>query len=52
MVYKCFDEKTFGSSIKNENVLIKKLAKELHKPIIRTFNKTKVHSHFIDNIWV
>ena len=52
MVYKFFDKKTSGSSIKNENVLNKKLAKELHKPIIRTFNKRKVHSHFIDNIWV
>ena len=28
-----------------------KLAKELHKPIIRKFNKQKVHSLFIDNIW-
>ena len=24
---------------------------ELHKPIIRKFNKRKVHSSFIDNIW-
>ena len=29
----------------------KELAKELHKPIIRKFNKRKVHSFFIDNIW-
>ena len=27
------------------------LSEELHKPIIRTFNKRKVHSSFIDNIW-
>ena len=27
------------------------LAEELRKPIIRTFNKRKVHSNFIDNIW-
>ena len=29
----------------------KKLAKELHKPIIRKLNKRKVHSPFLDNIW-
>ena len=29
----------------------KQLAKESHKPIIRTFEKRKVHSSFIDNIW-
>ena len=29
----------------------KELAEELHKPIIRKFNKRKVHSPFIDNIW-
>ena len=27
------------------------LTEELHKPIIRKFNKGKVHSPFIDNIW-
>ena len=52
MVYRFFDKKTSGSCIKNENILNKKLAKELHKQIIRTFNKRKVHSPFIDNIWV
>ena len=29
----------------------RKLAKELHKPVIRKFEKRKVHSSFIDNIW-
>ena len=29
----------------------KELAEELHKPIIRKFEKRKVHSSFIDNIW-
>ena len=28
-----------------------KLANELHKPIIRKFNKRKVYSSFRDNIW-
>ena len=52
MIYKFFDKKTSGSGIKNENISNKELAKELHKPIIREFNKRKVHSRFIDNIWV
>ena len=51
MVYKFFDKKTSGSGIKNENISNKQLTEELHKPGIRKFNKRKVHSHFIDNIW-
>ena len=50
MVYNFFYKKTSGSSIKNENISNKELAKELHKPVIRKFNKRKVHSPFIDNI--
>ena len=49
MFYKFFDKKTSGSDLKNENISNKEL--ELHKPIIRKFNKRKVHSPFIDNIW-
>ena len=51
MVYKLFDKKISGSGIKNENNSNKELAEELHKPLIRTFNKSKVHSPFLDNIW-
>ena len=29
----------------------KELAEESHKPIIRKFEKRKVHSPFIDSIW-
>ena len=54
MVYKFFDSKvyspdknTVGSGV-NENI---KLANELHKPIIRKFNKQKVYPSFKDNIW-
>ena len=51
MVYKCFDEKSAslagrsisGGAIKNEIISNIKLAKELHKPIIRIFKKRKVH---------
>ena len=38
-VYKFFDKKASGSSIKNENISNKELAEELHKPIIKTFKK-------------
>ena len=63
MAYKFFDskvaspdKKTVGSGATklsslervNENI---KQANELHKPIIRKFNKRKVYSSFKDNIW-
>ena len=41
---------TFGGTIKNENMSNKELAEEIHKPIIRKFNKRKVHSSYMDNI--
>ena len=46
MDYTFFDKKTSDSSIKNENTPNKKLAEELHKPIIRKFNKKNMHLHF------
>ena len=42
MVDKFFDKKTSGSGIKNENISNKELAEDLHKPIIRKFNKRNV----------
>ena len=51
MVYKFFDKRTSGKGIKNENISNKKSTKQLCKPIIRTFNKRKEHSSFIDKIW-
>ena len=50
MVYKFFDKKSSGSGIVNESNY--QLANELHKPIIRKFNKRKVYSSFRANIWV
>ena len=47
MVYKFFGKKTVGSGA-NENT---KLDNELHKPIIRKFDKREVYSSFNDNIW-
>ena len=39
-----------GDGMKNENMPEQQSAEELHKPIIRKFEKWKVHSSFIDNI--
>ena len=39
-----------GGGIKNEIMPNKDLAEELNKPIIRKFEKRKVHSSYIDNI--
>ena len=46
-----FGRKTSGGTVKNENISNKELAEELNKPIIRKFEKRKVHSTFIDNNW-
>ena len=51
VVYKCFDKKSFCSGIKNENISKKQLAEELHKLIIRKFEKRKVDPPFPENIW-
>ena len=55
MVYKLFDKKSAGSGAKHVNTKItpqnQQLAEELRKPIIRKFEKRKVHAAFKDNIW-
>ena len=43
MVYKFFDKKTYRGAIKNEIISDKKLAEELHKPIITKLKKQKVY---------
>ena len=50
MVYKFFDNKSKGSGVNIEVKPGKQLAKELHKPIIRSFKKRTVYSEFKDNI--
>ena len=50
MVYKFFDKKAMGRGAVEPNESLK-IADELHKPIIRKFNKRKVYSSFKDNIW-
>ena len=58
MAYKFFDKKSTGSGtakpsslkrITRDSSLI--LADEVHKPVIKKFNKRKVYSQFKDNIW-
>ena len=55
MVYKFFDKKSMVSGFKKLKNMTKSnssiLADELHKPIIKKFNKRKVYSQFKDNIW-
>ena len=46
MVYNFFDKKT-GSGIS----VNKQLAKDLHKSVIKKFNRRKVYARFKDNIW-
>ena len=52
MIYKCFDKKTSGGGVKNENMSDQQLAEESHKPVFRKLIKRKVQSPIIDNIWV
>ena len=63
MVYKFFDKKPVGSGTAEPSALARSslerigkdspsiLADELHKTVIKKFNKRKVYSQFKDNIW-
>ena len=52
MAYKCFDENTSDTNEGTQiNYKKKQLSKELQKAIIKKFEKRKVHSCFLDNIW-
>ena len=58
MVYKFFDETCMGSGIARDRTKSSSLersssilADELHKPVIKKFNKRKVYSQFKDNKW-
>ena len=51
MVYKFFDKKSLGSGVKKLKDSSSILADELHKPVIKKFNKRKVYSQFKDIIW-
>ena len=51
MTYIFFDQKTASGAVQKDIMQNEELAKELCKQIIRKFEKRKVHSFFIDNIW-
>ena len=51
MVYKRLDKKDSGGDVKSESILYLELAREIHKPIMRKFEKREVHSSFLDDIW-
>ena len=51
MVYKFFDKKSMGSDVKKLKDSSSMFADELHKPIIKKFNKRKVYLQFKDSIW-
>ena len=53
MVYKFFDKKSIGSGFARDTTKSSSLmlADELHKPVIKKFNKRKVYSQRKDNIW-
>ena len=51
MAYKFFDKKSMGSGFKKLKNSSSILAEELHKPVIKKFEKRKVYSQFKDNIW-
>ena len=50
VVYDFLDKNLAGSGVKNENILNEKLAKELHTPIMRKFNKSNVGLSLKDNL--
>ena len=52
IAYTFLDKKSKGSGVTIPLEFNEQLAKELHKPIIRNFNKRKVYSGFRENIWV
>ena len=52
VVYKCFDKKSEGSGVNTKPApQNQQLSEELHKPIIKKFEKRKVHAAFKNNIW-
>ena len=50
-IYIIFDKKALGGTAKSGIMPNQQLAEELDKPIIRKFEKGKVHPCFMDNIW-
>ena len=51
MVYKCFDKKSSGGTVKSTIMPDQHSAKELDKPIAANFEKRKLYFSFKGNIW-
>ena len=51
MVFNFIDKKYSGGTINTEIFSNEQLAEELHKPIIKRFEKQKVYSSIRANIW-
>ena len=45
------DKYASGGAVKSNIMPNQQLAERLHEPIIKNFEKRKVHSFFTDNIW-
>ena len=53
MVYKFFDKKSSGANTLGSAIMQnQQLAEELHKSIVRKFEKRKVYSSFKEMFWV
>ena len=53
MVYKFFDKKSSGANTLGGAIMQnQQLAEELHKSIVRNFEKRKVYSSFKEMFWV
>ena len=53
MVYKFFDKKSSGTNTLGGAIMQnQQLAEELHKSIVRKFEKRKVYSSFKEMFWV
>ena len=48
IVYIFFDKKISGGTVKTNIISNRELEEELHKPIIRKFNKRKIYSLFVN----
>ena len=51
MIKKTFGANTLGSTVKSEILSNQQLTEELNKPVIRKFERQKVHLSFVEKIW-
>ena len=51
MVFNLFDKKTSGGTVKNEITSNKELAEELHKPILKNWEKESTLIFYRQYLW-